>query len=197
MAAIMKSGVQKTDNGWGFIHPFSKTLKSGFSSRAVAREALRSIKGNTEPADTELDASETEVNEVVPAEPMPTRAEVDEAFEAITGVPRPEPLAPDGPEEPTVPLSAVSSAFSSGVVAPKVSSIPKAPKVADVNGYRLKSGDKYLRRDQPRKPGELATYKVVELSKATVIKTLRQAEVKVAEVNSLYPDLPVALEVIE
>jgi len=66
-----------------------------------------------------------------------------------------------------------------------------APIVAPAGGYRLRCTalEGWLRRDQPRKPGDKATWKRVEdVSKASIYRTLRQAEAKVAEVAGLYDD---------
>jgi len=72
--------------------------------------------------------------------------------------------------------------------------------VAVAGGYRLRcTVGGWLRRDQPRKPGDKPTWKRVEdVSKASVYKTQRQAEAKLAEVASLYNDQDhdVALEAV-
>jgi hypothetical protein len=67
----------------------------------------------------------------------------------------------------------------------------RAPIVAPAGGYRLRCTGRegWLRRDQPRKPGEKPTWKRVEdATKASIYKTQRQAEAKLAEVASLYDD---------
>lgn len=59
------------------------------------------------------------------------------------------------------------------------------------NGYRLRCTvlDGWLRRDQPRKPGDKPTWKrVSEPGRASVYKSLRQAQAKLTEVFALYDD---------
>lgn len=75
--------------------------------------------------------------------------------------------------------------------APRTQTAQRAPIVAATSGYRLRcvNSAAWLRRMQPSKPGATASYKIVtDVTQATVIKTLRQAEAKLAEVVSLHND---------
>jgi hypothetical protein len=84
---------------------------------------------------------------------------------------------------------------------PKGQTSEPAPNVAptgDKQVYVLKCRhrDGWLRREQPRKPGEKATYKVVtDVSKASVYRTRRQAEQKVFEAAALL-DVPAELTAV-
>ena len=52
----------------------------------------------------------------------------------------------------------------------------------------------WLRRDQPRKPGDTASFKVVEdMEKASTYRSLRQAEIKLAEAAGLL-DVPAEIK---
>jgi hypothetical protein len=176
MATMTKTAtVQKMASGdWGFKHPFSAKWIGNFPSRDAARAARRAIKGA--PDNGEPIGETIEPLEPIDLGDMPSVDEVKEAFEAIIGVPFPEPGVPDAPEpEPEpAPLKLVPKP---GVAAFKTES----------KGYRLTTptAPGYLRRDQPRKPGDTASYKVVERARATVIKTKRQADVKVDEALTL------------
>jgi hypothetical protein len=76
---------------------------------------------------------------------------------------------------------------------------PAGPKMVFVLRCTLTAEALYLRRDQPRKPGDVATYKAVELAKASRYASAHQANLKLAEVASLYDDREhqVVLEAIE
>jgi hypothetical protein len=59
----------------------------------------------------------------------------------------------------------------------------------------VQGADGWLRREQPRKPGDVARYRVVtDASKATVIKSRRQVELKLAEATTLLPEVPSVIE---
>ena len=76
-------------------------------------------------------------------------------------------------------------------VSPKAPKAKPEPKPAQFFMLRctLTPEPKWLRRDQPRKPGETATYKAVEFAKATRYTSKHQAELKLAEVAALYDDV--------
>jgi hypothetical protein len=101
-------------------------------------------------------------------------------------------------EERATPKPEVAPPAAAPQAPPEPTSEP-APIVPATGGkqvYVLKcSGrDGWLRRDQPRKPGDKATYKVVtDLSKASVYRSLRQAEQKIVEAAALL-DVPAELQ---
>jgi len=65
---------------------------------------------------------------------------------------------------------------------------PEAAVAAVKPTYVLRVGqDDYLRRDQPRKPGDTATYKIVGITQASFYKRREQAEIKVVEATQFNP----------
>lgn len=82
-------------------------------------------------------------------------------------------------------IRAAATTEPAPIAAPAAASAPAA------RGYRLRCTHTtgWLRRDQPRKPGDKATFKVVnDVTKASFYRTLRQAQAKLFEVAQLHDD---------
>ena len=103
-------------------------------------------------------------------------------------------------EERARPKPDVALAVAPADASPERTSEPTpiAAPTGDKQAYVLKCRhrDGWLRREQPRKPGDKATYKVVDdITKASVYRTLRQAEQKISEAAAL-ADVPAELQAV-
>ncbi len=88
------------------------------------------------------------------------------------------------------PTPAAKAAFGTGTAAAPQATKPavETPSADVKQHYRLTSngGSTFLRRDQPRKPGDIPKYRVVEdITMATVTKSKHQLVIKLAEAQRL------------
>ncbi|KKM01633.1 hypothetical protein LCGC14_1792430, partial [marine sediment metagenome] len=94
---------------------------------------------------------------------------------------------PRGPMQNRHDPDVMAKAKAAGKPVPAGPSQPVSKPAADKPvGFRLKVNGGWLRRDQPRKIGDVASYKVVtDVAKAFVVKSRQQAVNKLVEARSL------------
>lgn len=174
--------IERREDGWGYLHPFSGYWVGGLPTRDAARTARNAVKGATHVGEDGM----TFVGTVsVPDEPP----DMDNTSSPDVD---PNPLAEDYPGqritgEPEVePVEQVTGAMPpTHNMAPPAIVAPTASVGADKPQFVLRTAEGFLKREQPRKPGDTATYKVVDQAKAIRYSSLKMAEVKMAEANGL------------
>lgn len=102
------------------------------------------------------------------------------------------------PKETLVVVAAAAEAVTPATVVPAptpepepiVAPVPTAPPAKVLYALLVSEGN-YLRRDQPRKPGDTATYKVVPREQASTYARYENAVLKVAEAAAMGQDATV------
>lgn len=129
----------------------------------------------------------TSLDHIYPAGPAGTKCYCGEKTFSVDSIPEPTPA----PAEPVV-------SHTETVAKMIKSAAPKKDTGAPGATYVLKVATGYLRRDQPRKPGDVAVFKIVaEQARASVYKSLHQAQAKLTEATSLLPGHPAQLAEVD